>query len=115
MSDGTARPVIRYDGVEYTPISELTEREKFEAERITGRPLTSLEDTYTGGLLIAYFTLRRAGVAFTWDEFLDSAAFEFGEAAVPLDGSTAGPSSDGSLTGTGGTPPGPPSSESTPG
>ena len=88
-----ARPVVLYRGTEYQILQDLTEREKFDAERLSGKSLDEMGN-YTAALLCAYFTLRRAGHSLTFDEFLDVSGFEFtNETPVPLD-SPAGSVSD---------------------
>jgi len=75
-------PVVRYNGVEYRIITEMTERERFDAERISGRSLNEVPG-YTAVLLMAFFTLKRQGIAITFDEFLDGGGFVIAEETPP--------------------------------
>lgn len=80
--EGIETLAVRYEGHEYPLVRDLTEREKFDAERLSGQSIDVLGN-YTSYLLLAYFTLRRAGFTLTFDEFLDGAAFEVAEATPP--------------------------------
>lgn len=104
------RAVVKYDGVEYELPSDLTERERFDAERLSGRSLDEI-GTYTRVLLIAYFALRRAGISPAWDDFLDGGGFQLDTRPPLVDESQ----DEGALSETGGIPTSPPFSESTPG
>lgn len=107
--------VVKYAGVEYPLITELTEREKFEAERIAGRSLDDLGN-YTAALILAYFTLRRAGEQMSFDTFLDTSGFEFEEKDPPLAAADVlAVEHVGETTGIDGDPTSPTPSESTPG
>lgn len=81
--DTIVTPVVKYGGVEYPLVVDMTERERFDAERLGGHSIDEMPH-YTGGLLLAYFTLRRAGVELTFDDFLDKSGFEIAEATPPL-------------------------------
>jgi hypothetical protein len=109
--------VVKYAGVEYPLITELTEREKFDAERISGRSLDEMGN-YTAAQLLAYFTLQRAGEGMSFDTFLDVSGFEFVEQApLPLAGADVngnGQPDVGETTGTDGPPTSPTSSASSP-
>lgn len=63
-------PFVTYDGVEYPLITEMTHKEYYLAERYTQTSVQNL-GAYTTGLLLAFFTLRRAGHELDWDEWLD--------------------------------------------
>jgi hypothetical protein len=105
--------VVKYADVEYPLITELSEREKFEAERIAGRSLDDLGN-YTAALILAHFTLKRAGEQMSWDTFLDTSGFEFVEKDVPLAAVTVLAEECGDeTTGTGGPPLSPTPSDST--
>jgi len=110
--------IVRYQGAEYVMVTELTEREKYDAERITERSLFDLQG-YTLALLLAYFTLKRhAGYEGDFDNFLDASGFQLDEQAPPLAPSVA-PSPVGANgivpTEVAGSQVSPPSSESSPG
>lgn len=124
MADET-RLVVKYKDVEYPIIGGeagdvtevLTEREKFDAERMTGQGWNQMGG-YTSAQVLAFFTLRRAGITMTFDDFLDSSGFEFDRQEVPLAEASvteSEPPSGGDLTETDGTPTSAPSSEYTPG
>lgn len=111
---------VKYKGVGYPLVAELTERERYESERMTGQSLDTM-GIYTQGLCVSYFTLRRAGVEMTFDAFLDVSGFEITDRQDPPPDSSLpaaaadGESSGGDPTETDGTPAGPPPSGSTPG
>ena len=107
--------VVKYAGVDYPLVMELTEREKFDAERLAGRSLDDLHN-YTAALILGFFTLRRAGAELTFDEFLDTSGFEFVEGEPPLSAAavTGSESNGGGPIDPDGTPISAPSSESTP-
>ena len=94
------KPVVKYEGVEYPLIKDMTEREMFDAERLGGHSIDEMPH-YTAGLLLAYFTLRRAGVEMTFDDFIDRSGFEVAEATPPLPAAVASDTeslTDGDLT-----------------
>ena len=95
-----ARAVVRYKKVEYPLIQDMTEREMFDAERLGGNSIDEMPH-YTAGLLLAYFTLRRAGVEMSFDDFIDKSGFKVAAQTVPLasaaESGTDG-TSDGDLT-----------------
>lgn len=106
-------PQVVYKGAEYEIVTDLTEREKFEAERIAGCTLNAIPG-YTATLILAFFTVRRTGARLTFDAFLDAGGFEFadddadplGAASAAKNGSSEPPNA------ASGTPITPPSSES---
>jgi len=112
-----AQPIVKYEGRDFPIIQDLTEREKFDAERLSGQSIDELGN-YTSMLLLAYFTLKRSGFTFTFDEFIDDGAFEVAEAPPPLDeppGNELATLNESDPTENGGHPTGQPSLEFTPG
>lgn len=107
---------VRFADVDYPIITELTEREKFDAERIARCSLNEI-GAYSLVQILAYFTLRRQGYDRPFDHFLDHSGFELQEQELPLAQSNGGSASvdETSPTESDGPPTTPPSSGSFPG